>query len=582
MKNHVISFLFVLLSLLCTACNEDTTFLSVNKTTIEFTADGGTEFFTIETDASTWTIEHSNPDWLSISSTEGTGPKAMITLSTKGRVLEPQSTILYIKAGNSTVELLVSQASADYIYTLSASAALSVFTELQQSTTLSITGNVPSWTATCAADWIHLSENEGTSSKEITLTIDQNSTGNERFDSVLIAGDGAKTCVIVLKQKGPLYPSYNTNPIAADISNMTRTATQIAADIDLGWNLGNSLEAIGGETNWGNAKATQRLIDSIAARGINAIRIPCAWNQYSNGLTAKIGDTWLARVKEVVDYCVNRNIYVLLNVHWDGGWLDGNCTTSKQYETNAKQKAFWEQIATYFRDYNDYLLFAGCNEPSVENATQMSVLLSYEQTFIDAVRATGGRNAYRTLVVQGPATDIDKTYTLMKTLPTDPTSGRMMAEVHYYTPYQFCLMESDATWGNMFYFWGANYHYNGTIDGINRNANWGEEDDMRTLFGKMRTQFVNKGIPVILGEYCATRRSNLPTEVQELHNQSRAYFHEYVTQQAKIYGMVPFYWDNGGSGNLASGIFNRSSGVVFDPVTMSALVRGASAGVYPY
>ena len=157
-----------------------------------------------------------------------------------------------------------------------------------------------------------------------------------------------------------------------------------------------------------------------------------------------------------------------------------------------------------------------------------------------------------------------------------------MVEVHYYTPYHFCLMEKDETWGNMFFFWGTGFHYSELIDGVDRNATWGEESDMRALLGKMRTQFVNKGIPMIMGEYCATRRSALSAGAQEAHFQSRAYFHEYTTQKAKEYGLVPFYWDNGYGSNHASGIFNRTSGAVIDTMTLNALKRGAAAGNYPY
>ena len=112
-------------------------------------------------------------------------------------------------------------------------------------------------------------------------------------------------------------------------------------------------------------------------------------------------------------------MYVILNIHWDGGWLENNCTQDKEEEVNARQEAFWEQIATTMRDFDEHLLFASANEPNVDNATQMAVLESYHQTFIDAVRSTGGKNSYRVLVVQGPSTDIEKTNQLMTTLPTD-------------------------------------------------------------------------------------------------------------------------------------------------------------------
>lgn len=210
-------------------------------------------------------------------------------------------------------------------------------------------------------------------------------------------------------RKGTSYPSYNTNPLPPDAAGMSSNAVQLASKVNLGWNLGNSLEAIGGETAWGNPLTTKALIDKVKQSGFNAVRIPCSWNQYADQSTAKIQDQWLERVKQVVQYCITDSLYVILNIHWDGGWLDGNINTRSQASVNAKQKAFWEQIATKMRDFDEHLLFASANEPPVEDATQMSILLSYHQTFINAVRSTGGKNTYRVLVVQGPSTDIDKT-----------------------------------------------------------------------------------------------------------------------------------------------------------------------------
>lgn len=189
-----------------------------------------------------------------------------------------------------------------------------------------------------------------------------------------------------------LYPSYNTNPIAADATGMSSSAVQLAAKIKLGWNMGNSLEAIGGETAWGNPKATNALIDLVKANGFNAIRIPCSFDQYlANSTTAKIKEEWLARVKEVVHYAIDNDMYVIVNIHWDGGWLENNCTEAAKSATNAKQKAYWEQIATTLRGFDEHLIFASANEPKVANATEMAVLNTYHQTFIDAVRSTGGK-----------------------------------------------------------------------------------------------------------------------------------------------------------------------------------------------
>lgn len=359
------------------------------------------------------------------------------------------------------------------------------------------------------------------------------------------------------------YPSYNTNPLPPDPTGMSGNAVQLASKIKLGINIGNTLEAIGGETAWGNPQITKSFIDLVKQSGFNAVRIPCSFNQYANSSTAQIQAQWLDRVKQVVQYCMDDSLYVILNIHWDGGWLDNNITTQAQASVNAKQKAFWEQIATKLREFDEHLMFASANEPPVENATQMNILLSYHQTFINAVRSTGGRNTYRVLVVQAPSTDIDKAASLMNTLPTDSTANRMMTEVHFYTPYQFCLMSQDETWGNMFYYWGQNYH--STIEPA-RNATWGEEDYVIDAFQKMKTKFADNGIPVILGEYGAYRRST-PLDMEK-HQASVDHWATYVTNQAIAHGLEPFWWDTGG-------LLSRSGNTVLDQRTLDALIQGA-------
>ncbi len=457
---------------------------------------------------------------------------------------------------------------------------LNKFDFLSASSVATVTVNATvNWTITSSdPTWIQLSPNSGTSGvTAVKITVLENTTTNARTATLTVSSSDAPSVQIAISQAGivvveSLYPSYNTNPIAPDAIGMNSTATEIAAKMKLGWNIGNTLEAIGGETAWGNPKVTKALIDLVKANGFNSIRIPCSWNQnLANASTAEIKAEWLNRVKEVVQYCVDNDMYVIVNIHWDGGWLENNVTSAKKVENNAKQKAFWEQIATHLRDFDEHLLFASANEPNVDNAAQMAVLTSYHQTFIDAVRATGGKNANRTLVVQGPSTDIEKTNQYMKTLPIDNVANRMMAEVHYYTPYQFCLMDKDADWGKMFYYWGANYH--STTD-ASRNATWGEEADLAKFFKLMKNQFVDKGIPVVLGEFAAIRRSNLTGDNLDLHLKSRAYFLKTVVKEAKANGLLPFYWDAGNMGENASALFNRSNNTVFDQQALDALVEG--------
>ena len=388
-------------------------------------------------------------------------------------------------------------------------------------------------------------------------------------------------CLIVLSlskidaqtKSGNLYPNYNTSPLPPDTTGMQSNAVQLAAKMRLGWNIGNTLEATGGETSWGNPMVNKELIDLVKKNGFNAIRIPCAWNIHlSDTITAKINDAWIKRVKEVVDYCIQDELYVMLNIHWDGGWLENHNTSNYQAKNNAKQKVLWEQIATYFRNYDEHLMFATTNEPSVENAEQMEVLLSYHQTGIDAIRSTGGKNTYRCIVVQGPSTDIEKTYKLMHTMPNDKTPNRLMAEIHYYTPFTFCGLDKDADWGKMAYYWGKDYH--SKTDTLH-NATWGEEDVAVKCFKMMKEQFVDKGIPVLMGEYGAIRRSNLTGEDLPLHLASRAYWLRYITKTALENGCIPFFWDAGGSGANSWGLFNRNTNKISDYQGLNAIMQGA-------
>lgn len=374
-------------------------------------------------------------------------------------------------------------------------------------------------------------------------------------------------------QAGP-YPNYNTSPAAADSSGMPSTATQLAAKFTLGWNVGNTMEATGGETNWGNPLISNELMQLIKANGITAVRIPASWDQYADQTTAAISATWLARVKQVVQYAVDNGLYVVVNVHWDGGWLENHVNTTDQSAVSYKQRAYWQQIATTLRDFDEHVMFASANEPNADTAGEMAVLLAYHQTFVDAVRETGGRNAYRVLVVQGPNTDVELTNSLWGQMPADTVPNRLMTEVHFYSPWNFTGMTQDETWGNQFFYWGAPNH---SATDAAHNPTWGEEANVDTMFGLMKSKFIDQGIPVIVGEFGAQYRGSTLTGADlDLHVKSRLYYHQYVVKSAVAHGLRPFFWDVGNAG----GVFNRTNNTVSDPADLLALQQGA-AGVAP-
>ncbi|SHH54686.1 Aryl-phospho-beta-D-glucosidase BglC, GH1 family [Chryseolinea serpens] len=428
-----------------------------------------------------------------------------------------------------------------------------------------------SWRINNAASaWLQLTQTGGNSgSVTIQIIAGSNATGSTRSAVLVVSSDSGQSRRVTVSQPSQIflpqiYPSYNTSPQPSDATGMSSTALQLADKIKLGWNLGNTMEAPGGETGWGSPVITEDYIKFVKQTGFNAIRIPSAWNWYhvDNKATAHIDQNWLNRVKEVVGYCVKNDMYVLLNIHWDGGWLENNCTPVKKDSVNAKQKALWEQIATTMRDFDEHLMFASANEPNADDATKMGVLRSYHQTFVDAVRSTGGRNTYRVLVLQGTPEWFD-----VSSFPTDPSPNRLMFEPHNYTPFQFTALDGDASWGKMFYYWGAGHH--STIE-PDRNPNWGEEDEQLKAFKLWKENYVDKGIPVLMGEYGAYRRGgtkNIPLDLAT-HNDAVDYWLTYVTKQAIANGIKPFYWDTGGA-------LDRANYTVKDQRTIDAILEGA-------
>jgi aryl-phospho-beta-D-glucosidase BglC (GH1 family) len=419
--------------------------------------------------------------------------------------------------------------------------------------------------------WIKFSKYQGNSGTDsVVITAAANATGGDLAASFAVAGGGMSSLVNAA-QSYPIFASYNTAPVAADPTGMSSTALQVSADIKLGWNLGNSLEAPGGETAWGNPVITQALIDLVKQSGFNAIRLPCAWDSHANQATGAIDTAWLARVKQVVQYCINDGMYVLLNSHYDDGWLDCTATGARLDTIKAKQKAYWEQIATWMRDFDEHLMFASANEPNATDLPTSTVLLSFHQIFIDAVRSTGGKNAYRTLVIQTPSTSVDMSdyFAGIPGMPGDQVPGKLMLEVHYYTPSNFCLLTSNASWGNEWCYWGTGYH---SADDPTRNATGEEEPYMDSEMSFLKKTFVDKGVPVLVGEFDVVRHNaSLAGMPQDsiLSLNSRSHFFSYLTKSARASGVPVFFWD------AYYDLIDRVNNVVYDPQALDSLRAGA-------
>jgi hypothetical protein len=366
------------------------------------------------------------------------------------------------------------------------------------------------------------------------------------------SADGMKTITVRDKTGGTtLYTSSvyvqptNPAPITTALPMPTR-----------GFNLGNSLEAI-----WGYSIPSQAVYTSAANAGFNAVRIPCAWASNSDA-SGNIDPVYMAKVKQAVDYSIAAGMYVVINVHWDGGWFDSNIGDTVDPTLDAKYRNVWSQIAAAFAGYDNHLLFAAANEPAINTPTKMKTLMSYYQSFVNTVRAAGGNNTNRWLMlpIQGDASWISA-------LPSDSTPGRLGVEFHNYTPSLFTIIHTDQSWGNAIYYWGQSYHYSGDPS---RSATWGEEGYNDAFYQQLTDQFVSKGVPVIIGEYQAAATPGLTGASQTWNNASRLYWNKYLSESARAHGLSPFYW------STPNAPFAYDTGAITDSTLVTALTGGVA------
>jgi len=365
-----------------------------------------------------------------------------------------------------------------------------------------------------------------------------------------------------------------TQAASATAGKTDETAMETARKISIAINIGNTLEATGGETAWGAAPINEDYVSAIKTAGFDAVRLPVAWYGHADQTTLKIDDAWMDRVEEVVNLCISHDLYVFLNIHWDGGWMEQHIDSYSD-EVNTIQRKLWEQIAERFNYFDKHLLFCGANEAGKDSQSSADALKAYMQTFIDVVRASGGNNATRVLVVQAPGTDVANGVKYCQTLPTDNVADKLMFEIHYYDPSDFTIMSKDNEWGPnspVKYFWGRDF-----MTGTDRDCTWGDEAHLDGKMALLKSNFVDKGIPVLMGEFGCGKRTTFLANIDEAkHNASRAYYHKYLVRAAKNNGVIPCYWDT------PNNMFNRSMGVVVDPDNLNAMMEGAQEGRYPY
>lgn len=344
--------------------------------------------------------------------------------------------------------------------------------------------------------------------------------------------------------------------VAPDKTGMTLTAQEWDKNVVAGWNLGNSLESSGGETGWGNPATTQAIISFVKSQGFNAIRIPVRWTeQLADETNMVVKEAWLNRVKEIVDWCLAEDMYVIINTHHEA-WLDRNPFYAQQRENNRKLAALWKCIATFFRDYDQRLAFAGTNETialvngqenwGTPTAEWQAVQNSYNQTFINAVRATGGKNYYRHLVVQTYACSGWSGLSGF-IIPTDEVEGRLSVEFHDYDPY-------DYAGGATYYYWGKKYKDMG------KKTPNDDETAMKNYFDRIVNTWWKKGLGIVMGEYGAT--CHYTSNDKETQMENLQYYYQCIVNAARERGFAAFAWDNNafGNGTEKFGIFRRTGG----------------------
>ena len=296
----------------------------------------------------------------------------------------------------------------------------------------------------------------------------------------------------------------------------------ILEDMGLGWNLGNSLDATGGsgldtETSWSNPKTTQALIDKVKSLGFNTVRVPVSWGKHVSGDNYTIDSAWLARVKEVVDYCYKNDMYVILNIHHDTKSSEsasgaGYYPRSSAYSSSEKfVTSVWSQMAEYFKNYDYHLIFETLNEPRLigtgyewwfnkwnipsEVKDAIDCINKLNQKAVDTIRDTGSNNRGRLIMCPGYDASIDGATVSGFKLPTDISGNknRIAVSVHAYSPYNFAMNVGS----------GSTSTYTSSI-----------KNELQDLFSTLKSNFRDKGIPVVIGEFGSTDKNNTAERVK--------------------------------------------------------------------
>lgn len=373
---------------------------------------------------------------------------------------------------------------------------------------------------------------------------DEQQTGQET--------DAAQDTEPAQEDESQTAASENQNP---DMEGMD--AMSVVRDMRIGWNIGNTLDATKDgvlpnepaykcETAWGNPSVTQELVDAVLDSGFNVVRVPVSWiNHVGPAPDYEISEAWMNRVQEVVDYAYNRGAYVILNLHhedWNYPYYDNEEAACE------RMRIMWSQIAERFKDYDEHLIFEAQNEPRKVGTAQewtggdqegWDVVNATNAAFIDTIRNAGGSNPYRMLMIPGYGANSTVGIQHMDIPEGD---NRIIVSVHAYSPYNFALNKSGTSeWNNDTY-------------------------DIDKLMSDLKSLFIDKGVPAIIGEFGAMNKDN---------EDERVAWATYYLSAAKEIGVPCVWWDNGafsGGGELF-GLFNRYNGEVEYPALLDAMMK---------
>ncbi len=332
-----------------------------------------------------------------------------------------------------------------------------------------------------------------------------------------------------------------------EISYTSISSSELVEKMGIGWNLGNTMDAPEGENAWGQPTTTPEMINKVKELGFNTIRVPVSWGKHTDE-EFNIDPEWIRRVQDIVDYAMDNDMYVIINSHHDN---DFYYPTKNNDEEQGEKfiTAIWTQVAEYFKDYDQHLIFECMNEPRLSGtdwewsidinntrcARAVEILNKYNQIFVNVVRESGGRNTDRFLMMSSYAGSPSTASIDEFIIPTDTVEDRLLLSTHSYSPYNLAM--------------GTDPNHNKFDNSGKGSIDW--------ALKQLSEKFVNAGIPVVITEMGCINKAN-PDE--------RYKWAVYYVSKAKELGMVCCWWDNGHDdyGEETYGLFDRTNLKIYD------------------